>query len=62
MQAEFDLYLDALPRGVIVGTVEVCKCQQSSDGGYEWLLRTPARLVNPLKPNRKPEPAWFFPF
>jgi len=62
MQAEFDLDLDALPRGVIVGTVEVYNCQQGSDGGYEWLLRNPSRLANPLKPKRKPEPAWFFPF
>jgi len=62
MQSESGLDLDSLPRGVIAGTVEVYDCQQGTDGGYEWLLRNPSRLVNPFKPKRKPEPAWFFPF
>lgn len=62
MQSEFGLDLDSLPRGVIVGTVEVYDCQQGSEGGYEWLLRSPNRLTKPLKPNREPEPSWFFPF
>jgi hypothetical protein len=62
MQSEFSLDLDSLPRGVIVGTVEVYDCQQGPEGGYEWLLRLPARLPQPLKPKRKPEPSWYFPF
>ena len=62
MQSEYGLDLDSLPRGVIVGTVEVYDCQQGAEGGYEWLLRSPARLPKPLKPKRKPEPSWFFPF
>ncbi len=62
MQTQYDLDLDSLPRGVIVGTVEVYDCQQDTDGGYEWLLRSPTRLPKPLKPKRKPEPSWFFPF
>lgn len=62
MQTEYDLDLDNLARGVIVGTVEVYDCQQDTDGGYEWLLRSPTRLPKPLKPKRKPEPSWFFPF
>ncbi len=62
MQSEFGLDLDSLPRGVIVGTVEVYDCQQGAEGGYEWLLRSPNRLTKPLKPKRKPEPSWFFPF
>ncbi len=62
MQAESGLDLDSLPRGVIVGTVEVYDCQQGTDGGYEWLLRSPTRSPKPLKPKRKPEPSWFFPF
>ncbi len=62
MQSEFGLDLDSLPRGVIVGTVEVYDCQQGAEGGYEWLLRSPSRLTKPLKPKRKPEPSWFFPF
>jgi ATP-dependent Lhr-like helicase len=62
IQAEVSFDLEALPRGVIVGTVEVYDCQQGFDGDYEWLLRLPTRLLKPLKPKRKPEPAWFFPF
>ena len=62
IQAEVDLNLDALPRGVIVGTVEVYDCQRGSDGNFERLFRSPSRLAKPLKPKRKPEPAWFFPF
>ena len=62
IQSEFGMDLDSLPRGVIVGTVEVYDCQQGAEGGYEWLLRSPSRLPKPLKPKRKPEPSWFFPF
>ena len=62
IQAEVNFDLEALPRGVIVGTVEVYDCQQGSDGNYTWLLRSPQRLTMLLKPKRKPEPAWFFPF
>lgn len=62
MQSEYGLDLDSLPRGVIVGTVEVYDCQQGAEGGYEWLLRSPTRLTKPLKPKRKPEPSWVFPF
>ena len=62
MQSEFGLDLDSLPRGVIVGTVEVYDCQQGAEGGYEWLLRSPIRLTKPVKPTRKPEPSWFFPY
>ena len=62
IQSEYGLDLDSLPRRVIVGTVEVYDCRQGSKGGYEWLLRSPTRLPKPLKPKRKPEPSWFFPF
>lgn len=62
IQAEVDYDLESLPRGVIVGTVEIYECRQGSDGNFEWLLRSPQRLENPLKPERQPKPAWFFPF
>jgi len=62
IQAEVGMDLDSLPRGVIVGTVDVYDCQQGSAGNFEWLLRSPSRLDKPLRPKRKPEPAWFFPF
>jgi hypothetical protein len=54
-----DYGLDAgkLPRGVIIGTVELYDCE---DG--DWLLRGPKRLATPLKPTAHPQPVWFFPF
>ena len=62
IQAEVKFDLEALPRGVIVGTVEIYDCLQGSEANFEWLLRSPQRLKKMLKPKRKPEPAWFFPF
>src|SRR2546425_10994187 len=50
-----------LPRGVIIGTVEVFACTGSA-GRYEWHLRGPRRLVRPRKPLAHPQPVWFNPF
>jgi hypothetical protein len=49
--------IDGLPRGVLVGTVELFDCH-----GEEWLLRAPERLAKPVKPARHPNPVWFRPF
>ncbi len=46
-----------LPRGLIIGTVELYDC----DGG-DWYLRDPKRLATPIKPTKRPQPIWFFPF
>lgn len=48
---------DNLPRGVIIGTVELWGC----DGG-DWYLRDPIRLAEPIKPTEHPQPIWFYPF
>ena len=48
---------DELPRGVIVGSVDLYDC----DGG-EWYLRNPIRAKRLRKPNRKPQPVWFRPY
>ncbi len=48
---------DDLPRGVLVGTVELFH----SDGG-EWYLRNPVRFKHQRKPTDKPQPVWFYPF
>lgn len=53
----FDVRSDDLPRGVLVGTVELFDC----DGG-EWYLRNPQRLAELLKPLEHPQPVWFYPF
>ena len=49
--------LDRLPRGVIVGTVEITGC----DGG-DWYLANPIREGEPWKPTKRPNPVWFWPF
>ena len=52
-----DVACDALPRGVLVGTVELFDC----DGG-KWHLRKPERARRLLKPKNHPQPVWFNPF
>jgi hypothetical protein len=56
-----ELDADSLPRGVLVGTVEVYCCRPAADG-YEWLLRDPQRAEKLLRPTRPPQPVWFNPF
>jgi hypothetical protein len=55
--AEYAIDVDALPRGVIVGTVELYDCY-----GEEWQLRLPGRLARPIAPTRRPNPVWSRPF
>jgi predicted transcriptional regulator len=50
-----------LPRGVIIGTVEVVACRRGRSG-FEWHLRRPKRLARHLKPTSRPQPVWFRPF
>jgi hypothetical protein len=52
-----DVTCDELPRGVLVGTVELYDC----DGG-EWKLRKPERAGKRRKPKKRPQPVWFNPF
>lgn len=53
----FGLSLDRLPRGVLIGTVELFDCDEG-----DWRLREPKRLATPLKPTAHPQPVWFYPF
>ncbi len=50
-----------LPRGLIVGTVEIVGCS-GIDGEYEWQLQNPKRLAEPVAPREQPQPVWFYPF
>jgi hypothetical protein len=60
-QREFTVEeVEALPKGVLVGTVEIGKCV-SKGGGYEWHLLNPKRLSKPVKPKNQPQPVWFTP-
>jgi hypothetical protein len=52
-----DVTCDDLPRGVIVGPVDLC----DSDGG-EWHVRDPQRVKKPLQAKNHPQPDWFYPF
>ena len=53
--------LDDLPRGLVVGTVEIVGCELGNDG-YEWHLAHPQRLDTPLTPVEQPQAVWFYPF
>jgi hypothetical protein len=52
-----DVAPDDLPRGVIVGTVELYGCSDN-----EWLLRNPQRATQYVEPTNRPNPVWFYPF
>ena len=56
-----DVICDDLPRGVLVGTVELWDCT-GTDGDYHWHLRHPQRAKKLLKPTGRPQPTWFKPF
>ncbi len=51
-----------LPRGVIIGSVEIVGCYGSKSEGYAWTLANPERLLKPVKPVKQPQPVWFYPF
>jgi hypothetical protein len=53
------LDVTGLPRGVLVGTVEIVGCVESGDG-FAWQLANPKRLNPPRKPARMPCSPSFF--
>jgi hypothetical protein len=53
--------LNDLPRGVLVGTAKISRCDGES-GDYNWHLTDVQRLEHPRKPKNHPQPAWFIPF
>jgi hypothetical protein len=56
-----DLKWTDLPRGLLLGSVEIIGCEWGEDF-YEWQLARPARLKIPERPTRRPQPMFFFPF
>jgi hypothetical protein len=68
--------VEDLPRGVLVGTVEIVDSQpaQAADadaacvpadvlaGRFGWRLAAPVRLPQPLTPTFLPYGVWFYPF
>ncbi|WP_254513675.1 ASCH domain-containing protein [Anatilimnocola floriformis] len=56
-----ELSREELPIGLILGSVEITNCVRGEEF-YEWQLARPERLTKPLKPTRRPQPMFFFPF
>jgi hypothetical protein len=52
-----DVNANDLPRGVVVGTVELFDCDEG-----DWKLRNPERAEQLLVPKEHPQPVWFHPF
>jgi ASCH domain len=73
---QFGLDIDGLPRGVVVGTVEIVGCRilttedsqaacfkvLKADGPYAWLLERPQRAKRLRAPKNHPQPSFFWPF
>jgi hypothetical protein len=72
----FSLDNDGLPRGVLVGTIEIIGCEPlnpkhsqsacfaipKSTAGFAWLLKNSRRSDPMVKPVRHPQPSFFDPF
>ena len=56
-----DVAIDDLPRGVLIGTVEIYDCRVGEDY-YNWYVRNPERATELAKPTKHPQPVWFNPF
>jgi len=55
--------IDNLPRGLIVGTIDILNCvENKKHKDFEWTLANPKRLKILLKPTNQPNPTWFSPF
>lgn len=68
--------LESLPRGLLIGTVEIIDCLPCTAadavagcltpeivaGKFGWRLANPQRLANPLKVRFLPYGVWFYPF
>lgn len=60
---DMNIEVGSLPTGVLVGTVEIAGCRKHRyEDEYEWELRLPLRLEQPIKPENHPQPVWFKPF
>jgi hypothetical protein len=60
--------LDDLDIGLLIGTAVISRCQGETKqpdgrfGSYKWFMHDVRRLRMPLKPRRRPQPTWFWPF
>jgi hypothetical protein len=51
---------ELLPRGVIVGSIELVGCYWDAPD-WEWVLRNPHRYATPIKARGVPQPGFWFP-
>jgi predicted transcriptional regulator len=49
-----------LPRGLIVGSVDIVDCEETKDG-YAWMLKNPRRYKAPINAMGTPQPGFWFP-
>ena len=56
-----DVKADDLPRGVLIGTVDLWDCT-GLGGRYEWHFRNPERATELVQPTKRPGAIWFDPF
>lgn len=73
---EHDIDVDALPKGLLVGTAEILDCRPCTASDAEaacvpaeylanqnaWLIGNPQRLAEPLSVRFLPYGVWFYPF
>lgn len=74
---KYELDIEALPRGVLVGTVEIVGCRLLTKADSKaacflvedehltlnaWLLKNHHRFESPRAPENKAQPSFFFPF
>jgi len=53
---------EALPRSVIVGSVEIVGCREDDEeDGFVWELANPIRYPKPLVPHGVPQPGFWHP-
>ena len=53
---------DTLPRGMIVGSVEIVDCVEFGRDDYGYKLKNPKRYRKHFKPREQAQPCWFFPY
>jgi hypothetical protein len=49
-----------LPRGLIVGSVDIVDCEKTADG-YAWILENPRRHEASISVKGTPQPGFWFP-
>jgi predicted transcriptional regulator len=53
--------IERLPRGTIVGSIDLVGCDRLKDGSYAWRLAKPRRYRSPIVPRGCPQPGFWYP-